>query len=152
MITNERQYRITRAEATKLREALEAAVEVGPAEGVHPRIHQAIQDGLKSQLHELDANLNDYEALRSGRVRERTFHDLNGLLTALIEARIAAGLTQRDLGERLNLAEQQIQRYEATGYAGVSIDRIQQIADTLQLQIEERVTYSVPVESGTLTD
>jgi ribosome-binding protein aMBF1 (putative translation factor) len=148
MITNERQYKITRAEAMKLRNALEAAIEGAPAEGVHPRIHQAMQDGLRSQLNELDATVRDYEELRAGRVRERTFYDLNGLLTALIEARIAGGLTQRELGERLNLAEQQIQRYEATGYAGVSIDRIQEIADTLQLQVEERVTYAVPAEGA----
>jgi HTH-type transcriptional regulator/antitoxin HipB len=39
---------------------------------------------------------------------------LTELLVALIEARIAAGLTQKALADRLGVAEQQIQRYEAT--------------------------------------
>src|SRR6266542_3984549 len=40
--------------------------------------------------------------------------------------------------------EQQIQRYEATMYSGVSLVRLQEVADALELEIEERVTYSVP--------
>ena len=38
------------------------------------------------------------------------------------------------------LAEQQIQRYEATRYAGVSIERLQAVANVLKLRINEVVT------------
>ena len=68
---------------------------------------------------------------------------LLGLLPALIEARIAAGLTQLALAERLGIAEQQVQRYEATTYAGVSIERIQAVADAVGLRIHEEITYDV---------
>ena len=51
----------------------------------------------------------------------------------------AAGLNQRDLATRLGLKEQQIQRYEATHYAGVSLERIQAVAEALGVQIHERV-------------
>lgn len=37
-----------------------------------------------------------------------------GIGAALIKARIVRNLTQKELAERLELAEQQIQRYEAT--------------------------------------
>jgi transcriptional regulator with XRE-family HTH domain len=77
-------------------------------------------------------------------VKSREVRSLRDLPIVLIEGRIAARLTQRDLAKRLGLPEQQIQRYEATLYAGVSLERLQQVADTLGLEIEERVTYAVP--------
>lgn len=55
--------------------------------------------------------------------------------TALIRARIARGLTQRELAERLGIAEQAIQRYEATDYLGVSFSRLVEIAEALDLTV-----------------
>jgi Cro/C1-type HTH DNA-binding domain len=40
----------------------------------------------------------------------------------------------------MSLAEQQIQRYEATRYAGVSIERLQAVADALNLRVNEVFT------------
>ncbi len=142
MITNERQYRIARAEAQKFEQAIAAAREKEPSPGVHPRIHEAMIDSLESELAVLREQLERYESLKSGKVRERKVHSLRDLPMLLIEGRIVAGLTQRQLAERLGLPEQQIQRYESTLYAGVSLDRLQEVADALGLEIEERVTYA----------
>ena len=46
MITNERQYRIARAEAEKFEEVIAAAQDQEPSPGVHPRIHEAMIDSL----------------------------------------------------------------------------------------------------------
>ena len=67
---------------------------------------------------------------------------------ALIEARIAAPLTQRELAEQLGVPEQQVQRWEANSYAGVGIDRLQEITDALKLEVVETITYAIPAESG----
>jgi hypothetical protein len=40
----------------------------------------------------------------------------------------------------LSLAEQQIQRYEATQYRGVAAERLQQVADALKLSVREVFT------------
>ncbi len=58
---------------------------------------------------------------------------------ALIRARIAAGLSQQELARRLGLKAQQIQRYEATRYAGVTLERVQAVVDALGVQLHERV-------------
>jgi transcriptional regulator with XRE-family HTH domain len=50
----------------------------------------------------------------------------------LIRARIAAGLSQRELAERLDMPEQQIQRYEAREYESVSLALIFEVAKVLQ--------------------
>jgi hypothetical protein len=63
MITNERQYLITQAQAAKFREALAAA----PAEGLQPTAQKAMRDGARSKLVELEEQLAEYDALRTGK-------------------------------------------------------------------------------------
>ncbi len=143
MITNERQYKITKNQLQSFEQAHAAALATDPAPGVQPRIQQAMQEGLASQIEDLREQVRRFEALRAGEVAGIVVTSLLGLLPALIEARIAAGLTQQALAERLGIAEQQVQRYEATMYAGVSIERIQAVADAVGLRIHEEITYDV---------
>lgn len=144
MITNERQYRISKSEARKFEQAIEAARGRKPNPDVDPRIHQAMVESLASELAVLQEQLERYEALKAGKVKSRRARSLRELPIVLIEGRIAAGLTQRELAKRLGVPEQQIQRYEATLYAGVSLQRLQEVADTLGLEIEEHARYAVP--------
>ena len=81
-------------------------------------------------------------SLPAGRVAQRTLNSLRELPIALIEARIAARLTQREIAERVRVPEQQVQRWEANMYTGVGVERLQAIADALKLKIHETVTYT----------
>ncbi len=86
--------------------------------------------------------MNHYEKLRDGHITSREITSLHELPTALIEARIAARLTQRQLAKRIGVAEQQIQRWEANDYSGVNLTRLQEIADALGIQMHDTITYS----------
>jgi DNA-binding Xre family transcriptional regulator len=136
MITNERQFLITQAQAAKFREVLSAA----PTEGLHPKALKAMRDGAQSQLAELEEQLAEYEALRTGKIVSIKADSITGIGEALVKARIVRKLTHKVLAERMDLAEQQIQRYEATRYAGVSIERLQAVADALNLRVNEVFT------------
>lgn len=149
MITNERQHRIGKAEIKRFDEAIEAARSNLASSDVHPRLHQAMIEGLESQRDELLADVSQYEALREGKVRRRVLASLVDLPAALIEGRIAARLTQRELGTRLGLPEQQIQRYEKTLYAGVSLDRLQAVAEATGTSIEKVVKFGVAQKAST---
>jgi DNA-binding Xre family transcriptional regulator len=142
VITNERQYRIAQAQLKRFEEASAAQSAREPSPKVDPRIHKAMEGAITSEADELRSQLRRYDDLREGRVQHRTFDSLRELPIALIEARIAARLTQRDLAERLGIPEQQIQRWEANSYSGVGIDRLQQIAEALEVGIEETITYA----------
>ena len=98
-----------------------------------------MRESLESELEILREQLAEYEALRSGRIAVLELDSLTALPDALIRARIAGGLTQKELATRLGLKEQQIQRYEATRYAGVSLERVQAVAEALGVKIHERV-------------
>ena len=53
---------------------------------------------------------------------------LADLAALLVKARIARRWTQRQLADALGIAEQQVQRYEATGYRSASLARISDVA------------------------
>lgn len=61
MITNERQYRITKDWLQRFRQA-RAAVEERAR--LHPRPRQAFRDAYDSQIEELHEQLEEYEALQ----------------------------------------------------------------------------------------
>ena len=141
MITNERQYKITTNQLESFEQAYSPALATKP--GLQPRIHQRCGRVWQVKSRDLREQVRRFEALRAGEIGGIVVTSLLGLLPALIEARIAAGLTQLALAGRLGIAEQQVQRYEATMYAGVSIERIQAVADAVGLRIHEEITYDV---------
>ena len=141
MITNERQYRITKGWLKKFDAAAALHEQSNPPSDVHSAIHKAGTDALRSEADALRAQLEAYERLRAGRVKQRTLNSLRELPKAIIEARIAAHVTQKGLAKRLGVAEQQVQRWEANDYAGVSVERMQEIADALGVRITETIRF-----------
>jgi len=55
---------------------------------------------------------------------------------------------QKELADRLELAEQQIQRWEATNYAGVGVERMQNVADALGARITEKISFGTPTRAA----
>jgi ribosome-binding protein aMBF1 (putative translation factor) len=98
---------------------------------------------MESEAEELRRQIQRYEDLRDGRVGSRELDGLRAVPVALIEGRIAAGLTQKELAERLGLKQQQIQYWEANSYSGVGLDRLQEIIDALGMSLRETVRYAV---------
>lgn len=145
MITNERQYRITKAESERFRKAIADSERAGS--DLSLRLRQAAIDGLLSQLKDLEREIELYEAVKRGEHQDVEITSLDDLPEVLILARIASGMTQADLAARLGIHEQQIQRYESTYYAGASLSRLIETAEALGLSI--RGTARLP-ESETL--
>ena len=145
MIKNERQYRVTQAQAGKFTQAL-AHLEAHPEESahLHPLLQKAERDALRSLMETLQGQLAEYEALRSGRRRTFALDSFDALPRTLIQARIAAGLNQKELAVRLGLKEQQIQRYEATEYAAASMTRVGAVIQALGLSVREEVSFAGP--------
>jgi transcriptional regulator with XRE-family HTH domain len=60
---------------------------------------------------------------------------LDELPKTLIQARIAAGLTQEELAAKLGLRPQQIQRYEATDYRSAIMHRMNEVLRALGVRL-----------------
>ena len=137
MIKNERQYRISRAQAERFVRALKE-LEEGPRQETlgHPVLKKAQKDALRSQLVDLEAELREYETLRTGRFDFDQLETIAELPATLIRARIARGYSQRDLADLLGLKEQQVQRYEATEYSSASLARIRDVVSALGVHVD----------------
>ena len=136
MITNERQHRITKSQADKFRAALHEFNEIDLVkQGIDPVIVAAQRAALEQQLAELEAEITNYENLRSGRVKRLFPSSITDIGEKLIEARITKGLSQKMLGERLGMREQQIQRYEQDRYLTANLTRVAEVAEALQLDL-----------------
>jgi ribosome-binding protein aMBF1 (putative translation factor) len=133
MIKNERQYRITLTQAKKFERAVERVK--SREAGVHPLLRKAQTEGIQSQLDDLREELKQYETVKSGAQRRFVFENLDEMLSGLTQARIARGLTQKQLGEKLRIKEQQVQRYEATDYAAANASRLSEVMNALDIKV-----------------
>jgi ribosome-binding protein aMBF1 (putative translation factor) len=141
MIKNERQYRITKAMAARFQNNLTDLKQRPDADGgVHPLIAKAREEALTSQLADLENELHEYESLKAGKFRLDSLKVVADLPSVLIKARIAQGLSQKELAERIGLKEQQIQRYEATDYASANLARIQEVASAFNVDVDSPTT------------
>jgi HTH-type transcriptional regulator / antitoxin HipB len=153
MIQNERQYRITQ---TKLREFEQQLADLDPPLGslpclgnpdgttpldpnLHPRQIIGWRNSYNLTIRQLKQELAEYEQLKSGNILTFVLGSLNDLPTTLIKARISAGMTQKELADKIGVREQQIQRYEANHYNSASFDRLRSIATALNIEITQAV-------------
>ncbi|MEP7367528.1 MAG: helix-turn-helix transcriptional regulator [Acidobacteriota bacterium] len=139
MIKNDRQYRITKGQAERFAAAIASAA-AKPNPRLHPTLRKAELAALKSQFDDLKSEIREYESLCSGKRRDIALASIEDLAKSLIQARIAAGLTQEDLAVKLGLKPQQIQRYEATSYRSASLERIHEVLRALGLELRHPAT------------
>lgn len=121
-----------------------AHLDAHPEEGthLHPLLRKVERDGMASQIETLQGEVREYEAVRDGPPRNFHLDSFDELPRALIQARIATGLSQKELAGRLSLKEQQIQRYEATEYASASMARVSAVIQALGLKVREEVSLA----------
>ena len=134
MIQNEHQYKVTQ---NKFKEAEVTLDELLAQESdFRPRQFTNRKLSLETTIERLKAELNKYESLKSGNAQIR-ISSLQDLPIALIEARIALGMTQKQLADKIGIHEQQIQRHEANQYGSVAFDRITIVAQALGVRLKE---------------
>jgi DNA-directed RNA polymerase specialized sigma subunit len=76
------------------------------------------------------------------RVRRRDFgiiRNLSAVGTLLIALRIANGLSQRELAEKLGVSEAQVSRDERNEYHGITVDRAQRVLDAMNETLTSHV-------------
>ena len=94
-------------------------------------------DALRAQMEIFEDDLKAYVQLKDKEITLVSVDSFLHLHEPLIKARIAQGWTQAELAEKLEMKEQQIQRYEQSNYSTASIGRIQEIAVALDIKIKK---------------
>jgi ribosome-binding protein aMBF1 (putative translation factor) len=83
---------------------------------------------------QLEEEVEVYERMKRGDLGE--LQSLRAIGRWLIGARIARGLTQKELAERLDVSPSQVSRDERNDYHGITVDRAQRIMDALGVRFE----------------
>lgn len=142
MIRNEKEYReaVERIRQEKDRLARQEVelktMGLGPAE-----IKRAL-DPMRSFHQQLEEEVASYERLKRGEFDEVL--NLRGLGQLLVSLRIACGLTQRQLAEKLGVHETQVSRDERNEYHGITLERAARILEVLGVEVRSRVERLEP--------
>lgn len=143
-ITNARQYRITKVQLARF----EHAIETAGADQYKALIeqdsfaHDVLLAQALQQAADLREQLEEYERLAGSKTMMLEIHSLADIPVALIHARVAAGLTQRELAQHLGVTQQQVQRDEQTGYAQASLERLQRVWQVLGAKLDGQVSIT----------
>jgi DNA-directed RNA polymerase specialized sigma subunit len=138
MIRSEHEYHeaVTRllAEAARMKEQQSQLKALGLD---RDEIKRAM-DPVRSFHEQLREEVESYERLKRREFDElRNFEGLGSLLIAL---RIAQGLSQRDLAERLGVHESQVSRDERNEYRGITVERANRVLEALGAEMISSVT------------
>jgi transcriptional regulator with XRE-family HTH domain len=134
MIRSESEYRDAVSRSARAAEQLAQHSRELSDKGMSPceiENNVALMESLQEDLQD---DIKRYERYREG--------DLSGLKSLreigdlLIAARIARGLSQRDLAERLGIHESQVSRDERNEYQGISCERAAQVLEALSVDLE----------------
>lgn len=97
--------------------------------------YQAIIDSYDSIIEELIEDIAAYTKLIGEGYHCFKNKTIEQLGEVLISARLAQGLSQKDVAEIVGIQEQQIQRYEQTDYESASLVRLLEVADALNVTL-----------------
>lgn len=148
MIKNERQFRVTQTQASRFEAALAAARTKDVPDDTDPVIWKAYIDGMDSQLGTLKRELEEYSLLKSGKVDRIEVASLDEFPLGIIKARIAQGVTHKELADRIGVKPQQIQRWEDSDYETTGFNNFIKIADALGIVVHESISFRHKAQSS----
>ena len=134
MITNDSQRETTQHWIERFQGSLDEVARLLGANPSDPRERRKLETfeaSFRSQVADLQDQIEEYDALRSRRVKTLPVASIEDLPRALIRARIAAGVSQHEIAERLGLDEERFLREEGNDYESLSIAQLRDIADRL---------------------
>ena len=131
---DEHQYKVTQ---NKLKDLEQASAELFQIKNtLHPRKFSSRKNGLQIAIDNLRQEIEEYDALKQQQIPIK-IASIQELPIALIRARIAMGMTQKELAEKMGVKEQQVQRDEANQYSSAGFQRIAAVAEALDIKIQE---------------
>ena len=137
MIRSEKEYREAVERLRQDEEVL--ALQKDKLEGLglsEVEVRRALEPMLSFRA-QLEEEVEWYES-----VRRRDFgiiRDLGAVGTLLIALRIANGLSQRELADKLGVSEAQVSRDERNEYHGITVDRAQRVLDAMNETLTSHV-------------
>ena len=129
MIKSDAQRERTVAQIEGFRRALAKVAEVKSA-----KRSAALRGSYEGMIRQLEDELREYDELKSGALALRKIERIDQIAPFIVKLRIAKGISQTELAQRLGVSKQVISRYEESDYQTVGIARLQEILDSLGIK------------------
>lgn len=140
VILNERDARRAKGALDRGKQALSSSAILEAARlGVSPKVVERHQKAVAGMVDDLAVALASYENAKAGDYSSLVEKWRGEPGMTLVIARIARGMSQAALAERLGLREQQVQRYEADRYRSISLSNYRKIASALGVEIRAAI-------------
>lgn len=134
IIRNESERRRAEEQIEYLRSELEKM----PTGEQQDEVSRSVMSGLRMQISDIENKLTEYERLKKGLPSPLTADSFDDIGELIIKARIARGWSQADLAEALDMKQQQVQRYERNDWQKISLWRLQEAVEALDLEVSIR--------------
>jgi hypothetical protein len=144
MIRNETEHRAALRRQSENREFVRAERAALETDGVPPEQIEALLEPAIAFHAQLDDEIAWYEDVRRRKISP--VKTLTHLGRALVAARLAQGITQKQLAERLGVSEAMVSRDERNEYHGITLERAQRTLDAMDATVTALV--DVPHEPG----
>ncbi len=147
MILNDLEYQTTKERVAGFQRALVMLNQ--PNNEIKSKNHwlwQSNIDGLHQLIAEFNEQIQDYEKLISRDKNEPLIFEVNSieeLPLILIKVRIVAGITQKELAEKLGVSEVQMQRFEEWEYQEATLSKLLEASRVLGISIQNKITLEV---------
>jgi transcriptional regulator with XRE-family HTH domain len=149
MIKNDFQYQVTQEWVEKFKKSIVVMTEDEEGKKNNFEKWESRLCAMQYRLEKLQAEIAEYENLTSVDSQTPivlTLDDIYYLPQLLIKARIAAKLSQKELGALAGLTEEQIKNYEAKDYEGASFTDVMGLFLALDIKIQKG-EFLVPLDT-----
>ena len=137
MIKNEKQYRITSKKLLTITEAMDQLQSRGET---LPAKERLLLVSLMTMQEQLKSEINAYNELKTSTSPILSERSIDNLSDLLIEFKIRSGMTQKEFAEKIGMKEQQLQRYEAENFSGISFKNLLKILHAIGLDVSIKGT------------
>ncbi|CAK9252046.1 unnamed protein product [Sphagnum jensenii] len=150
MITSGQQLKSVQETISRFAESIEE-VKRQQAEGKIPANDAEISiGGFNYEIKKLKQQVDEYKSLISGSMDYIDARKLEDLPRTMIQLRLALGWSQKRLADELGVQQQQIARYEATDYEGISFQRMLVMLNAFDAHISiEKIRMTIDGKSQT---
>jgi len=121
MIKNEKQYKITKK---KLLGIYDEIMKIHGTREHLPAKERLILISLVTLQEQMENEIAEYDLLKANKANILTSRSISELPSLITEYKIASGLTQKEFSKKIGMKEQQLQRYEAENFQGISFKNL----------------------------
>lgn len=138
MIKNELQLRVTQGKLQRLYDALSQLNARKPKDA----FHDTHKSSVKSLINDMEREVGEYNTLWGSlppNQQVKLEAPLEELGLMLIRLRIARGISQKELAQRMGVRPQQVQQDEENEYHSLTVGRLKRILEALEVKAEVRL-------------